>query len=106
VTVEIGVKVESEPDTYGDTAFDWAYETLPGCIVVPYSSTERTGPFDALDETRIEVFIPTTFTKSLKNARLQYMGNTYKVIGNPIPYSFSPGPWNRNVIFEEVLFND
>lgn len=106
VTIEIGVEVGSEPDSYGDIIFNWIYEVLPGVIVAPYSTIERSAPFDRLDETKIEVYIPTAFTKSLKNARIKFWGNTYKVVGNPIPYMWSPLPWNRNVICEEVLFNE
>jgi hypothetical protein len=104
VTVEIGVKVESDRDSFGDVQFDWVYETLTGCVVVPYNSPERAAPFDRLDKTTIQVFIPSSFTKSLNNARLQYRDKTFEAVTNPIPYSFSPLPWDRDLIFQEVLF--
>lgn len=106
VSIEVGVEVEGNPDSYGDIVFNWIYEPLDGCIVAPYSSIERVAPFNLLDDTKIYIQIPTTFTKSLKNARVNYRGVTYKVLGNPVPYSWSPLPWNREVICEEVLFND
>lgn len=105
VSVEIGIPT-GEKDSYGDIQFDWAYEVLDGCIVVPYSSIERTGPFDLLDETKISVYVPTAFTKSLRNAKIIYRGITYNVLGNPPPYSWTPLPFDRQVIAEEVLFDE
>jgi hypothetical protein len=106
VTIEIGTEVKSLPDSYGDIVFNYIYETVDGCLVAPYSSIERSAPFSLLDETKILVHIPSSFTESLHNARIQYNGVTYKVIGNPVPFSWSPAPWNREVVCEEVPFDE
>jgi hypothetical protein len=108
VSVEIGIPVKdtSEKDSFGDIQLNWIYEVQDGCIVVPYSSIERTGPFDLLDETKISVYIPTAFTKSLRNAKLIYRGTTYRVLGNPPPFVGVALPWDRQVIAEEVLFDE
>lgn len=111
VSVEVGVEVKGLPDSYGDIQSSWMFEQLDGCLVTPYSSIDRTGVFDSLDETKIEVYIPITFTKSLRNAKVNYLDvnglqRTYNVMGDPIPYPWSPLSWNRIIICKEVFLDD
>ncbi len=47
---------------------------------------------------------PKSYTKSLKDCRIEVRGNTYSVIGDPQPYSAAntPGEWNLTVEVEKV----
>ncbi|MCF0121686.1 MAG: hypothetical protein HUJ74_00380 [Lachnospiraceae bacterium] len=47
---------------------------------------------------------PKTFNRDLKRAKVQFWGNTYRVIGDPIPYMIenTPGTWNLPVSVERV----
>lgn len=39
---------------------------------------------------------------SLKGCRIEYGGREYRVIGDPQPYAFAPGPFDRAVETEAV----
>lgn len=81
-------------------------ETVDNVLVAPGATTD-------MDETRphgviadLTIHFPKTYTASLRGCSVELpepWEGTYRIIGDPMPYMRSPGPWNRPV---EVTSHD
>ena len=92
-TDRLGNEVDGEPER----------EPVGNVLVAP-------GPTADMDAARpdgvtvaLTLHFPKTYAASLEGCSIELPGpweGTYRVIGNPMPYMKSPGPWNRPVEVE------
>lgn len=85
---------------------DGIREKVSNVLVAP-------GTTKNMDETRphgviadLTIHFPKTYTASLRGCSVELpkpWEGTYRIIGDPMPYMRSPGPWNRPV---EVTSHD
>lgn len=100
-SVHVRRNTNTEKDPFGHQAEPvWEEETVENCVVVPLSGSE------VLDSNRPDGFkvtatlhLPKTYTKSLKDAQVQFQGVWLDVAGDNFAYPENcPTEWNRNVM--------
>ncbi len=91
-------------DPFNAPVYESVREEVDGVLVTPGATSD-------LDASRPEgvrvaytVHFPKTYASDLKGCKVEYLGETYRVIGEPQHYmdSATPGPWDMPAEVERV----
>lgn len=102
VTVIRRQKVGTDP--FNAPIYENIREDVNGVLVTPGATSD-------LDASRPEgvrvvytIHFPKGYGKTLKGCLVQYLGDTYRIIGDPQPYmdDGTPGPWDMAAEVERV----
>lgn len=93
-------------DSFGETQKSWEPAATLACIVGPASTEDLGTDFDLFDEVHMTVHIPSTFTASVANARFEFRGLQWNVLGDPQAYTSSPLSFDRHAIVSKVVLDE
>lgn len=89
----LGNEVDGEPER----------EPVDNVLVAPGPTADMEAARPDGVTVALTLHFPKTYTASLEGCSVEMpepWEGTYRVIGNPMPYMRSPGPWNRPVEVE------
>lgn len=94
-TDRLGNEVDGKPER----------ETVENVLVAPGQTADMEAARPDGVTVALTLHFPKTYTASLEGCSIELpepWEGTYRVIGNPMPYMRSPGPWNRPVEVEDA----
>lgn len=96
-TVTVFRPVEAGRDAFNAAVVDWRPEAVHDVLVAPVSTADLGEERPNGEESRLRLHFPSTYAATLRGCRVEALGKTWAVVGDPLRIPDSPLPWDREV---------
>lgn len=96
-TVTVLRPVEVGRDAFNAATVEWLPERVDNVLVAPVSTVDLGEERPNGEESRLRLHFPSSYTATLRGCRVEALGKTWAVVGDPLQIPDSPLPWDREV---------